>query len=376
MNEQENAEAIRSAWTLQADRSGSSFALSSKCQEERLRIQLPVPHPLDFDWRFSEESLRLFLDYVEKLCFPNKEVALLGTPTIVRAALQSDVKRAFVLIEASDALLRSFRALSNGTRLVKCDLFVDPLPLLSAQLVIADAPWYEDYMQVFVWAASCACKTGGTVLLTKPPVGTRPTIEAEWARILQFCYRVGLTFRDLQEGVLKYVSPPFERNALRAGKNLDLGPLWRRGDLAILERTHDCSVERPRSLGLLQAWEEQELQGVRWRIRKDASTTFADPWLISITPGDILSSVSRRDSRRELAEVWTSGNRIFRCHGRSILKLIIGAIRERVMPSEAVSGYLLRELTVDEGQKVKYAVRQVEEIVNSELGEYLLAWSG
>jgi hypothetical protein len=358
------------------DAKSGTLSVHSPCRRNTPRIRFPVPHPLDFDWRFSEASVRHLLDYVKNLSQPNEQVVLLGTPTILRAALEAHMERDFVLLEANDAILQSFSSSAPGVRLLRCDLSLDRLPSLSAQLVLADPPWYEDYERAFLWAASYLCGKGSVVLLSQPPLGIRPGIEEEWSRTIQWAGQIGLTLRDFQQGVLGYTSPPFEHNAFRAVKRPDWGSEWRKGDLAIFERTHECTASRPRSWSLFQSWVEHELRGVRWRIRRETSKTFADPRLVSVLPGDVLPSVSRRDGRRDLAEVWTSGNRIYKCEGRYVMGRIVQALEEHILPSEAVSAALGRKLALDERQQVGYAQQQIEQVVDSELCEYLLAWQG
>jgi hypothetical protein len=51
---------------------------------------------------------------------------------------------------------------------------------------------------------------------------------------------------------------------------------------------------------------------MRLFLKKTAECVDAeDVELISVVPGDILPSVKRTDERRKLAQVWTSGNRIY-----------------------------------------------------------------
>jgi hypothetical protein len=84
---------------------------------------------------------------------------------------------------------------------------------------------------------------------------------------------------------------------------------------------------------------------VRVRIRQPNLSGFADPSLVSVVPGDVLQSVSRRDSRRRLADVWTSGNRIFACQGRGVLQQILRAVAVGRSPYEAVALALERPLS-------------------------------
>jgi hypothetical protein len=51
---------------------------------------------------------------------------------------------------------------------------------------------------------------------------------------------------------------------------------------------------------------------MRLFIRTQGKACSGQDGLVSLIEGDILPTVSRRDPRRRLADVWTSGNRIFR----------------------------------------------------------------
>lgn len=50
-------------------------------------------------------------------------------------------------------------------------------------VVVADPPWYEDETIGLLWTASTLSGTGASVLLSLPPVETRPGIDAERERI-------------------------------------------------------------------------------------------------------------------------------------------------------------------------------------------------
>src|SRR5262249_61566996 len=97
---------------------------------------------------------------------------------------------------------------------------------------------------------------------------------------------------------------------------------------------------------------------------------------MSLVPGDILPSVSRRDKRRRLTGVWTSGNRIFACWGRNVLRRIVQSIAIGQSPRETVAAYLRRPLSAEEVRLVGRSADVVMRIANLEGRENLLFGEG
>ena len=94
-----------------------------------------------------------------------------------------------------------------------------------------------------------------------------------------------------------------------------------------------------------------------------------DPQLIPFVPGDILPTVSRRDVLRKAADVWTTGNRIYRCNGPNVLLMALKAMEEGEYSSEAVQRSLRCSLNSRESELLATAVAQVEQIVETECQE-------
>jgi hypothetical protein len=236
--------------------------------------------------------------------------------------------------------------------------------------VVADPPWYIEEMQAFLWVAAYLCRPGGRILLSLPPIGTRPAIEQERARLLKWACTLGLAPIGVESAALPYVSPLFERNALRAQHLQTVPSEWRRGDLGIFERQAALALPRPASQQQ-PAWIEVNIDGVRFRIRDAGSVTFgfADPALVSLVTGDILPTVSRRDHRRAAADVWTSGNRIYRCHSPRILATVLRSISVDIDPLPAVEAVLSRHLSVVERARVSAAIEHLTSVVATERAE-------
>jgi DNA-directed RNA polymerase subunit H (RpoH/RPB5) len=336
------------------------------------QIPLPVPHPLDYDWRFSDAAVENLLNECKKLTPLNSTIVLIGTPSLLRMGIEQSYPRQLLLLEASPTITASLTQAVPLAQVVRCDVIKEPLPKLGAEAVVLDPPWYPEHIHSFLWAACQLCKIGGHILISMPPFGTRPSVEREWMNVLDWAEKIGLTLVRLDKMALPYVSPPFEVNVLKAQGLHAVSKEWRRGNLAVFKCTHQTSVPRPTVLPQEDEWVEEVLSEVRLRIRQPNSSAFADPSLLSIVPGDVLQSVSRRDKRRQLADVWTSGNRIFACQGRGVLLLILQAIAAGRSPNQLVALALERSLTSVETELVSHAANQIINIVSIEQKENLL----
>src|SRR5262249_50687568 len=111
-------------------------------------------------------------------------------------------------------------------------------------------------------------------------------------------------------------------------------------------------------------WAEETVLGMRVRVRhqEQPAPGFQDPSISSILAGDILPSVSRRDERRRLAGVWTSGNRVFACHGRNTLRLILKSLSAGRQPVEEIAVRIKRRLQASEESLISRVVDRIMEI--------------
>ncbi|MFC1970055.1 hypothetical protein ACFLVV_02425 [Chloroflexota bacterium] len=334
-------------------------------------IRLPVPHPLDYDWRFCDASAERLLEIVLASTREEDCITFLGAPTVVRKAIELGFPRQLVLLDSNLVTLEPLRKAAANVKTVLCNLLCDPLPSFEAKMIIIDPPWYEEYIDCFLWAAGQLCASKGKVLASLPPVGTRPGMENEWIRILDKAKYLGFTLSKLERGVLPYVSPPFERNALKAaGINTYLGH-WRRGDLVEFTLSARNSVVAPPSiLSYSLDWDEEVCCGVRIRVNNSSrESDFLNPCLISVIPGDILPSVSRRDKRRYLAKVWTSGNRIFACKGTTTFRYILEALAANRSPEKTLVERFGRSLTENEKHLAVHTSTQIAAIIDLEVKE-------
>jgi hypothetical protein len=202
---------------------------------------LVVPHPLDFDWRFTRDTICLIWQAIRELANPQSDVALLGTPSLAATVEPWKELGSVTLHERNQTHYRSF---SDGITFACCDVLRDPISRGSNGVVVADPPWYEAETIGFLWTASTLSRTGAHVLLSLPPVATRPGVTEERERITAAAAGFGLEFLRLNDGVLRYGTPFFETNAMQAA-GTPVTNDWRLGDLAVFRRTDGECGPRP-----------------------------------------------------------------------------------------------------------------------------------
>jgi hypothetical protein len=326
----------------------------------------PVPHPIDFDWRFDVKTANDLLEISLSLSRADDLVLYLGCPTVFRASTKAALSRKFFLLDKNPVYSREFNSAKNC---VCCDLLYDLLPPLQAQVTLADPPWYESYQRAFLESASQSTQLGGFVLITTPSLWTRPNVRKDWKSLVSWSRELGLNFLGTLSGIVRYTTPYFERNSLKAA-GLDYVPKnWRQSNLLIFQKTLNIAQEKSLKYHY-HDWLEESHFG--FRIRKPAlqlNRGFKEPSLISIVPGDILPSVSRTDPARSLADVWTEGNRVFACTGPMVLQSILRALDERSSVTKSVEQVTCRSLRPSEWKIVSTTIRKVVSIVDLEKNE-------
>lgn len=329
----------------------------------------PIEHPLDFDWRFDTSAT----EYLSKLCLEltddHDSIAVLGVPSILTSRAVGDSTRQIVFLDNNHLHSAKSINLSNVER-YRCDVLVDDIPDLSVSLVLADPPWYPNYLKGFLWFSSKICLVGGHILFSVPPIGTRPGIDRELSELRAWAETLGLRLCGTEAGILPYTTPLFEANALKASGLHNLSLDWRRGDLVTFTKEAESEVPRPKfSSGGGSEWYEVNIKNVRLKYRPYQTKCFDDPRLLSIVKSDIFPTVSLRDPRRDLVDVWTSGNRVFACTGRFVLHNILCAMRESESSISLIENELGRTLTEFESVCIKETQRQLQSIIQVESKE-------
>lgn len=284
---------------------------------------LKMPHPLDFEWRNSTASLNFLIEQVQEVNTVNDRILFLGMPTLFATACIKDIPQKVTLVEKNKPIVRGLSKISldkERFKIHEADIFkVSPDSIGKFYSVFMDPPWYTPHFYQFMWLAAHCVEPGGIVGISLPPINTRPSIDKERIDWFSFCQNNGLCLENLYAQKLQYAMPFFEFNAFRTAGIRDILPFWRKGDLALFRKVHSDTSNRPKLDENRPEWIEKEIDTVRIRVKiqknekeQEQQEQKEDALVIThLSKGDILPTVSTRDKRRDLANIWTSGNRIF-----------------------------------------------------------------
>ncbi len=218
--------------------------------EPEIDPRLPIPHPLDFDWRFARATTAALTD---ELSARGTSATLLGAPSLWLSMRERLPASRLHLLDANP-LLAGLSPDAHEHRTMIVDLLTDPIPSLApSDVAVVDPPWYPEVLAAFLWAAVPLVRAGGEVWVSMPPLGTRPGVRGERDILLERAPTYGLTLRSVRPGALRYARPPFERAAMRAAGLLHLVPHdWRQGDLVHLRADRkSCCSSPDRSLATM-----------------------------------------------------------------------------------------------------------------------------
>lgn len=332
---------------------------------------LPVPHPLDFDWRFTPAALAALVAACDRGVGKDACIVCIGAPSLHEWLVAG--RTTSTLLDANDEMVAALSLVGPGAICLR--LGCDPLPEVVADAVVIDPPWYPEHVDLFLWAASQLCADAGVVLLSFPPAGTRPGVAEEREQALSYAATVGLSLVDIRRGELAYRSPPFERVALAATGLVDLPEDWRRGDLLVFRAAggRPTNLAPPASVADDTEWVSVPASPTRIKVRhtreRRPCSAQVQPRLGSIVAGDVLPTVSRRDPRRARAAVWTACNRVFSCGDTAVFAAIADARMRGGNAIDAVAETIGRELAGGEEARVRDTVGQLDELVRLETAD-------
>ncbi|WP_339734802.1 hypothetical protein [uncultured Gimesia sp.] len=333
---------------------------------------MPMEHPLDYDWRFTSETVDCLIEQFS-LLGEDGPLMCLGTPSVFDRMWFRDHRT--ILFDRNDLIINYFRKLDSGAEAFRVNLVSDKIPRGIAGAVILDPPWYPEYMDLFLWSAAQVLKPNGIALASFPPEGTRPECFKENKDIISRVRHYGLEKEGIDKGAVLYRTPNFERNSL-AANNINLGGLsWRKGNLILFRLARRIEHKRPIIQDSYTCWKPYHVRGLSLRVKDSYQFGFCDPRLNNLVCGDVLPSVSRRDPIRKRAMVWTTGNRVFACNGSNTLRHIIEIlqIQENDFLYELGNRMNLR-LSQRQRDQVKIAVEQIFNLVDLETSETKMNW--
>lgn len=255
--------------------------------------RLPEPHPLDYDWRYSQASVQAFAELLPV----SQGVLAVGAPSLAR-----HLERAGREVRLVDR--QPFQCVDNH-RVADIDA---PTPLEKGfQTAVVDPPWYPADVRTWTaWAGNCVGRDG-SLFVTVWPSGTRPGDRDEYEQLLTWM----AAWSEVSEHGLKptYEVPSFEVAASlsASGGGLSMSP--RIGRLLHLKVSAPCAVPASRPKEVL--WHRFVFNEYQIAVRT-AREGNAQPHFERLpnVEGWNWPFVSRRAPGRDLIDVWSSQNEI------------------------------------------------------------------
>ena len=260
---------------------------------------LPLPHPLDSEFRFDEETAERLADMLIAATVPGDEILLVGTPSVAIALSATTADRKIRFVGPDDCVTSAVAAAFGSDRLL-----LGEGSGRTARIALVDPPWYLDPVRAMIGACARGCALGASVWMVVPPIGTKPEATQDREQFLAAAVAVGLRFTGDTLPAL-YRTPLFELAAMERQGIARLAA-WRRGEIVGL------SVAEARSIPILAPRTracELSVCGVRLRLTPCALVRPFD--LTPITDHEVFPSVSSRAPGRSAATLWTTGNRAF-----------------------------------------------------------------
>lgn len=322
--------------------------------------RLALPHPLDAEWRFNDETAKDLVQRALDATGAGDSILLLGVPTVVLEAARSGANRIFLVKGDSNVIADGVRKAVAGDLRFKFDFSVDPI----AAAAVLDPPWYVDqFVEMLSLAAAC-CRREAKIFASAAARDVRPEITADWVRIGTNAEGVGLELKKIDKNVLIYRTPLFELNALFAsGVNAWL-PDWRRGNLATYVK-QGASTETPKAARARSF--EVTVEGIRLRLVLDTHNNRGE--FLPLSEGEVFPSVSRRAPDRGKANLWTTGNRAFIAPTEKTLTAMLELAHSRDLLPKRLNPELLElrnRYSIDE---VKPLIQKLTELAERELAE-------
>jgi len=322
--------------------------ITNDIERARTRVEdmisdLHNPHSLDYEWWFTPETTeKVFYRIVDSIKVESAKMCFLGAPLIGVFCHYLGVGNEICIVDKSAPSLEIINKHSGSIQnlhLIHHDLQY-PLPeelLNRFDIVFLDPPWYTEYYKLFLSRATEVLHRG-YIYVVLFPLLTRTNAIQERHEIFELISAMGLVPTKIEEQILTYQTPLFEKISL-SYQGITVSDNWRRGDLLSLISS---DITKPVVTGFYKIetsdWKEVVIAKSKIKIRLSENNEYERP---SIEPvykdSPILKSVSRRDPKRQEIDLWTSKHQVFKLRGNNIVFLILKGISENLDINAIVS---------------------------------------
>lgn len=262
----------------------------------------PEPHPLDYDWRFTNDTV----EYLAKLAPQHGETLILGAPSVAR----------FLQGSGQHVTLVDRQPLQGVANQIARDPATFDLPSRGFAAAILDPPWYPNCWRLWIAWVARTIGLDRDILASIWPAETRPSAESELARIYQWL--LGWSEVERLPSVVRYQTPIFEQAAICASRDKRLAASPGVGHLLRIRATNIPPPEPP--VEQRSTWRRFVINDYQLALRCEPSTGDA-PSIRRLGEAQhwVWPFVSERAPERNLIGLWSSRNEVAVVSGSSTL---------------------------------------------------------
>lgn len=158
-------------------KAGGALQAQASVRDDTMRVtrtMLPLPHPVEYEWRFCPDTSQHLLEVADEMAFPGTPIILFGTPGVAVEALHLPINRRLIFIGENNSVTQRLKALNDAAeQALNLQFCASPYPQMGAGAVIVDPPWYLDFVKPMLAIAAHTVGVGGLVFISLPPEGSR-----------------------------------------------------------------------------------------------------------------------------------------------------------------------------------------------------------
>ena len=233
---------------------------------------LPEPGLVYSQWWFSEPTYAKLVDLLLQLMRKNAHVAFAGSSTL-GAVFSHCAASPVTIIDVDAVLLKRIACCVDKPAQFICRDISNPLDTClkgKFDIVFADPPWSSSDLKTFFVRSSEMLAAEGTLVISFPPVFTRPSARTERKNLLRMAELLGLSFTTELKGFTEYSVPMFEYRAYKE-HGIELSQPWRKGDVLIFKKRNKGTKCADIPVEACYIWDQYDYDMTRLFLKRNGS---------------------------------------------------------------------------------------------------------
>ena len=273
-------------------------------------LKLPPAHMANYDWRYSKQSTRKIISYLEK----STSICCLGTPSVALELMSKPFINA-TLLDINKPIIEQIQSLQNGLIDAYCYNVLNNIPECyqsKFDVVIMDPPWYLDYYKLFIYRAiQLLNNKSGSIIMPIFPLLSHKSACNDIIELYEYLLDIGfVSVKSL--GYIEYDMPDFEKKIILSNMIPIPNRHWRNAELikiSFINTENVLNKMYPISINDFVQWER------KYFVKNDKYLVFNPFYLFPDGKkyefeSDMIKSISRKSINNRKIISWDNSNNI------------------------------------------------------------------